>query len=545
MNNEITNQNIIDNEDSMNIVIVGHVDHGKSTVIGRLLADTQALPEGKLEQLREMCRRNAKPFEYAFLLDALKDERSQGITIDSARCFFKTDLRKYIIIDAPGHIEFLKNMITGASRAEAALLVIDAREGICENSRRHGYILEMLGIKQLAVLVNKMDLVGYDKDTYDKIVHDYSEFLSQINITPTSFIPVSAMEGDNIAIHSEKNIPWYDGMTVLEQLDAFKNIENEENLPLRMPVQDVYKFTADGDNRRIVAGLIETGSLSVGDEVVFYPSRKTTKVNSIEEFAREPQNTVYAGKSTGFTCTTQIYTKRGEIACKVGEPAPCVGRKFRTSIFWLGNEPMTPERRYSLKIGTAKAACKIDSIISTLDASTLVKSKKNKIERFDIADCIIETDHDIAFDLSSDIPVTSRFVIVSDYEITGGGIIMESISGGGSESYSAEVSSAERARIYGQNPVTVALTGTPENIEKYSVKIERALLDIGKLVYCESVKNAHDIEKIKLLAKAGIIAVAKLETEIDFKFDCNIKVDDNFSLDNALTEILSRAEIDI
>ena len=189
----------------MNIVIVGHVDHGKSTVIGRLLADTDSLPQGKLEQIREMCRRNSKPFEYAFLLDALKDERSQGITIDAARCFFKTAKRDYLIIDAPGHIEFLKNMITGASRAEAALLVIDAHEGVMENSRRHGYMLKMLGIKQVAVLVNKMDLCGYSESVFRSIVSEYSGFLSEIDISPSAFIPVSAMEGDNIASHSDRN----------------------------------------------------------------------------------------------------------------------------------------------------------------------------------------------------------------------------------------------------------------------------------------------------------------------------------------------------
>lgn len=164
---ELNNQNF--NKESMNIVIVGHVDHGKSTIIGRLLSDTGSLPEGKLEQVKEICRRNSKPFEYAFLLDALKDEQEQGITIDAARCFFKTVKREYIIIDAPGHIEFLKNMVTGSSRAEAALLVIDANEGIQENSRRHGYLLSMLGIKKIAVLVNKMDLINYDKDVYEKI----------------------------------------------------------------------------------------------------------------------------------------------------------------------------------------------------------------------------------------------------------------------------------------------------------------------------------------------------------------------------------------
>ena len=207
----------------MNIVIVGHVDHGKSTVIGRLLADTNSLPKGKLEAVRELCRRTAKPFEYAFLLDALKDERSQGITIDTARCFFQTQKRKYIIIDAPGHIEFLKNMITGASRAQAALLVIDAHEGIRENSLRHGYMLAMLGIKQIAVLVNKLDLIepSRRREVYENIKSEYERFLEKIELRPASFIPVSAAESYNISSKCPQ-MPWYGGPTVLEALDAFE-----------------------------------------------------------------------------------------------------------------------------------------------------------------------------------------------------------------------------------------------------------------------------------------------------------------------------------
>src|SRR5210317_1708801 len=174
-------------KEDMNIVVVGHVDHGKSTVVGRMLSDTDSLPEGKLEQVKENCKRNSKPFEYAFLLDALKDEQAQGITIDTARVFFSTKTRDYIILDAPGHIEFLKNMVTGASRAEAALLVIDADEGVQENSRRHGYMISMLGIKQIAVVINKMDLVDYSKDVFDKIVTEYTAFLNEINIKPVTF----------------------------------------------------------------------------------------------------------------------------------------------------------------------------------------------------------------------------------------------------------------------------------------------------------------------------------------------------------------------
>src|SRR5688572_5094905 len=202
----------------LNLVIGGHVDHGKSTIIGRLLADTGSLPQGKLEQVRALCARTSKPFEYAFLLDALKDERAQGITIDAARVLFKTKARDYIIIDAPGHIEFLKNMITGAARAEAALLVIDAHEGIQENSRRHATMLSMLGIRQIAVVVNKMDLVGYAQATFDAVVAQFGAFLKQLGTMPRVWIPVSAREGGNIARRSAE-MPWYTGGTVLEILD--------------------------------------------------------------------------------------------------------------------------------------------------------------------------------------------------------------------------------------------------------------------------------------------------------------------------------------
>src|SRR6185503_12568358 len=180
--------------ETFNVVIVGHVDHGKSTVVGRLLADTGALPQGKLDSVRNECLRTGKPFEYAFLLDALSDEQDQGITIDTARCFFKSAKRDYIIIDAPGHIEFLKNMISGAARAEAAVLVIDAKEGVRENSRRHGYILSMLGIREVVVCVNKMDLVGYDEKVFHNIETKYRDFLKKINaIQPQQFLPISAI----------------------------------------------------------------------------------------------------------------------------------------------------------------------------------------------------------------------------------------------------------------------------------------------------------------------------------------------------------------
>lgn len=524
----------------MNIVIVGHVDHGKSTVIGRLLADTNALPEGKLEQVREMCRRNSKVFEYAFLLDALKDERSQGITIDAARCFFKTQKRKYIIIDAPGHIEFLKNMITGASRAEAALLVIDAREGVKENSRRHGYMLSMLGIRQIAVLVNKLDLVGYAQPAYDAIVAEYTQFLDRIGIKPTCFIPISATEGVNIASRSPFT-PWYEGNTVLEELDEFTSAEETAGQPFRMPVQDIYKFTREGDDRRIVAGMIESGSVAVGDEIVFYPSGKKTTVKTIEAFNRPVQREARAGWSAGFTVTEQIYIRRGEIAAKANETAPHVATRIKTSLFWLSRSPMEQNKTYFLKVGSVKAEIRLEKIIGVMDASTLSSGMKTNICRHDVAECVLVCDKPIAFDLASDLPATGRFVIVDNYEISGGGIITEALTDRLTETrelvlrrnYKWEQSTItpfERAERFSQKAALILITGGPGSGKKTAAKaLERRLFSEGKNVYylgigsllygiAADIKTAGEIpergehirrlgEAANLLLDAGVILI--------------------------------------
>ena len=308
---------MIENKEHLKVVIVGHVDHGKSTILGRLLADTGSLPEGKLEAVKEACRKNAKPFEYAFLLDALKNEQSQGITIDMARCFFKTEKRNYIIIDAPGHIEFLKNMCTGAAKADTALLVIDANEGIQENSKRHGYMLSMLGVKQIAVLINKIDLVNYDINVYNKIVKDYTQFLNSIGISALNFIPVSGIDGENITVNSKK-MKWYTGPTVLSQLDAFTKPELPIQKAFRMPVQDIYKFSENNDDRRIVAGTVEAGSVKVGDRVVFLPSEKESAIRNIEGFNVSHLTEAKVPFASAVTLTKQIYIKPGEIMCREG-----------------------------------------------------------------------------------------------------------------------------------------------------------------------------------------------------------------------------------
>lgn len=489
----VNKKDLIHKQD-MNIVIAGHVDHGKSSVIGRLLADTCSLPSGKLELVKETCRRNSKPFEYAFLLDALKDEQAQGITIDVARCFFQTEKRNYLIIDAPGHIEFLKNMITGAARAEAALLVIDAHEGVKENSRRHGYMLSMLGIRQVCVLVNKMDLTGYSEKSFKRIEKQYRRFLRKINMEPVCFIPVSAYEGENIANHSKK-MPWYDGMNVLEVLDSFKKEKEAENKPFRMPVQDVYRFSKNGDSRRIVAGTIESGRISVGDEVVFYPSGKRTRVKSLEVFNREQPRTLGAGWACGFTFTEQIYIRRGEIACLSKEMPPKATGRMLVNLFWLGKTPLVKDKTYYLKLGTAKVSMQLEEVRSVLDAASLDNKKKDFVERHEVAECILSLERHIAFDLVDEIAATSRFVIVDDYEISGGGIVIREMEDQTSwvrdkvllRNYKwigSDISAEKRAEKYNQEAELVLITGERESPRKEVARLlERQLFDKGKFVY--------------------------------------------------------------
>src|ERR1051326_6415225 len=298
----------------LRVVFVGHVDHGKSTLIGRILQDTDSLPEGKIDEIKKVCTAEGMEFEFAFLLDALLEEQKQNVTIDTTEIPFRTARRRYAIIDAPGHKEFLKNMITGPSRAAAAALVIAADEGAREQSHRQGYRLSMLGIKQVIVVVNKMDLAGYSEERFREIERDYRHFLQQLGLTALTFIPASAREGENVARAGMK-MKWYCAASVIDALDLLQAREREVDLPLRFCVQDVYRF----DERRIIAGRIETGKLRVGDELVFSPANKASKVQSIEGWPEKANGEALAGDSVGITLTEQIFVERGYVASQQTE----------------------------------------------------------------------------------------------------------------------------------------------------------------------------------------------------------------------------------
>ncbi len=512
----------------MTVVIVGHVDHGKSTVIGRLLADTGSLPEGKLDQVKATCARNAKPFEYAFLLDALKDERSQGITIDAARCFFKTARRDYIILDAPGHIEFLKNMVTGASRAEVAILVIDAKQGVQENTRRHGMVVSMIGVKRILVLVNKMDLVGYDQAAFERVSNAFRAFLKEIDIEPIAFIPVSAFQGDNL-ISTSQRMPWYQGRPFLGELDLIPVKEQPANLPLRFPVQDIYKFTENGDERRIIAGTLATGTARAGDPVVFYPSGKRSTIRSVEEFNTPPRQDAASGEAIGFTLTDELYLRPGEIMTRQDARPPRTATQFKANIFWVGRTPFVKDKTYKLKIGTAQSPVKLVDILRIIDAQDLSSAaRQDSINRHDVATCVLEVTRPIAYDLAQDIEALSRFVIVDHFEIAGGGIIIDELRPDAStlEQHVTNrekrwvhglVLPAERAAAYRHKGQFIIVTGnSAEKNGAVARLLERSLFDNGRKAYylntanltCGLTDGSTDVadareEEIRVLGELG------------------------------------------
>jgi bifunctional enzyme CysN/CysC/sulfate adenylyltransferase subunit 1 len=403
----------------LRIVTVGHVDHGKSTVIGRLLYDTKSIPEGAIEKVKRISKETGKPFEYAYLLDAFEEEQAQGITIDTTQLQFHTDKRDYVIIDAPGHKEFLKNMISGAASAEAALLIIDANEGIQEQSKRHGYILSLLGIEQVYVVVNKMDLIEYSEEKFNNIQKNMNAFLSNLNVRPLKYIPISAFYGENLTSKSDK-MPWYKGTTVLEGLDEFSKEQGLEDKPLRFPIQDVYKF----DHRRIIAGRVESGRLNVGDEILISPSNKVTKVKSIEYFVeKDKTEVVSAGMSVGITVEDEFFNKRGEFITHK-EHAPLVGDLVSANVFWMGKNPLIKNKKYKLKLATQEVECEIASINKVIDATTLASNENSQeVKTNDVAEITIKTKEKICLDKFAQNQTTGRFVIVDGYDVSGGGIV--------------------------------------------------------------------------------------------------------------------------
>lgn len=475
-------------KENLKVAIVGHVDHGKSTLVGRILHDTGSLPDGKYEAIQESCRRRGVAFEWAFLMDALQAERDQGVTIDTSQICFQTENRNYVIIDAPGHKEFLKNMVTGAAASDAALLIIDADEGVREQSRRHGYLLHLLGVRQVAVAVNKMDLVGYSREAFIGIETEYKAYLSSIGVEATQVLPVSARKGENI-LGKPAEMPWWDGPSVIKALDDFQVVTRPSHLPLRMPIQDVYRF-----DKRVFAGRIETGTMCVGDRLLFSPSNHASTVASIEAWNVDSLPVeAHAGDSIGFVLEDQIFVERGEVVSHEESP-PVESDVFRARLFWLGKRPMIKDARFTIKLNTTEAEVRVQEIEHVIDTGDLSITRSDRVECNSVAEVVLRADRMLALDEFVDSPPTGRFVLVDGYDISGGGIIsMEgyadqrhliTVRASNIQRVEHAISIDARARRNGHKGGVLWFTGlSGAGKSTLAVAAERRLFNLGYQVY--------------------------------------------------------------
>lgn len=469
------------------IVIVGHVDHGKSTLVGRLLHDTDSLPEGKLEQLKAVSEKRGLEFEWSFLLDALQVERDQGITVDTTQIWFTTPRRRYVIIDAPGHKEFLKNMVTGAAQADAAILVVDAAQGLAEQTKRHAYLLHLLGIRKVAVAVNKIDLIDHDEQTFNTVAEAVRGYLADIGIEAAALVPVSARQGDNIVDRS-KDTPWYQGPTLIGALDAFTPRAQPVDQPLRLPVQDLYRF----EDKRIVVGRIESGRLKVGDRVRFAPLGREATVATLEAWGtaniqpgRSPREEAFAGESVAFTLDEEVFVERGALASSP-DNRPKEATKITARLFWLDREVLKPGDRLTLKIGTAEREVEVEAITESLDVENLGTSQATQIDRNGVARIILRSRKPLAVDLYENQPRTGRGVLIRGPQIAGG-LIVEAAANqqvaNDVVAVDSSVTAEERSTANGHRGGVLWLTGlSGAGKSTVAMAAQRALFSRGRQV---------------------------------------------------------------
>jgi len=516
----------------LKIVFVGHVDHGKSTLIGRILTDTNSLPEGKLESLRASCTAQGREFEPAFVLDALAEEQQQNITIDTTQIEFRGVDRDCVIVDAPGHQEFLKNMITGAASADAAVVVVAADEGVREQSRRHGQLLGLLGIRQLVVAINKMDLVDYAETDFSRIAQQYGSFLATLGLKAHAVVPVSAHSGANVTSAAGDVMPWFQGGHLLQALEGLAAADSAVDLPLRFPIQDVYRI----ENRRIIVGRIESGTLRTGDRLLFSPHHKKARVATIERWNAAGKIGASAGDSIGITLHDQIFVERGHIASHETD-APIESNRVRAKVFWMGQEPLRAGARYRLKLVTQDVECRVVSVGEVVDAATAtpISAERGELGIHEVGEVTLQTRAALVFDNHERVPTLGRFVLADETNMLGGGIISGAVYPGPREVKSenifwseSEITAGRRASRNDHRGAVVWLTGLSgagkstiaRALEKelFSRAMQTYVLDGDNLRHglnanlaftpADRAENIRRVAEVaKLMADAGVVVI--------------------------------------
>ncbi|TFE67211.1 adenylyl-sulfate kinase [Methylacidiphilum caldifontis] len=520
---------------SLNVIFAGHVDHGKSTLIGRILWETDAISKEKKETAIAYCKKNNIAFEYAFLLDSLVEERTQNITIDVTEVHFFYGQRRFRIIDAPGHLEFLKNMISGAAKADCAVLVIDASSGIGDQTKRHAMLLSLLGINQIVIALNKFDLVHYSQHSYETLSQECKSLFERLGLSYLSIVPLSAKAGENIVERSSR-LSWYRGGSLLEVLLGLKSSASAESSPLRLPIQDIYRF----DDRRLLAGRVEAGKIEQGDLICFFPSGKKSRVKAIHHWPAESSpRLVTAGKSTAIQLEDEIFVERGEIIAHENS-APLVATDFSARLFWLGDLPLVIGAPYIFRLATGQCMARVLQINRVIDGSTLEDLKPIPIEvkKNETAEIILRTSAPIACDPFDQIQSTGRFVLADKDRISGGGIILKALpSKPLHETQSlSRISSIQRIKFLGHRSGVFWMTGlSGSGKTTLSNRLEQMLFHRGILAYVidgdelrsglskdlgfdaqdrrENIRRAAELAKT--LAKSGLVVIVALISPFD------------------------------
>jgi sulfate adenylyltransferase subunit 1 len=407
-------QNITIDQDILRFTTAGSVDDGKSTLIGRLLYDSKSIFEDQLSAIQKTSeRKGLDHIDLSLLTDGLKDEREQGITIDVAYRYFSTPKRKFIIADTPGHVQYTRNMVTGASTANLALILIDARKGVIEQTRRHSYIASLLQIPHVLVCVNKMDLVNYDQNCYDRIVSEYRDFASKLDIQDFHFIPISALNGDNVVNRSE-NMPWYQGGTLLYTLENIQVANDFNHLDARFPVQTVIRPHSDEHHDfRGYAGRVVSGIFRTGDDIVSLPGGLQTKIKAIHS----PQgiaNEAFAPQSVTMELQDDIDISRGDMLVKVNNQ-PEVSQDIEAMICWLESNPMTKGGKYAIRHTSKEAKAVVKEIIYKIDITSLQRiENQNQLLMNDIARISLRTTAPLFFDSYRKNRQTGSFILIDE-----------------------------------------------------------------------------------------------------------------------------------
>ena len=501
-----------ENKDLLRFLTCGNVDDGKSTLIGRLLYDSKLIYEDQLQAVTRDSKKvgtTGDAPDLALLVDGLQAEREQGITIDVAYRYFSTEKRKFIIADTPGHEQYTRNMATGASTCDLAIILIDARYGVQTQTRRHTYIASLLGIKNIIVAINKMDLVEFSEARFKEIQAEYAQFVSQLgDRTPSNIIytPISALNGDNVVNVSE-NTPWYTGQTLMGSLESVQINRDTAKHDFRFPVQYVNRPNLDF---RGFAGTVALGEINVGDKIIALPSGKSSTVKEIVTFDGNFEH-AFAGQAVTLTLNDEIDVSRGNMLVRADQGVPTISRAVKASVVWMADQPLVIGKLYNLKVGTQTVPAKVTAINYRTNVNTLEQMQVDHLDLNAIANVTVEFDAPVVFDRYQDSRFTGSFIFIDRLNnvTIGAGMVEESVEW---SAHSNPVTAEDRAARLGQKPASITV---PAKALENAQALESLLIQQGIVAIA---KADLDVAQVALLRETGIAVITSVTEGTDVTF---------------------------